>query len=492
MRSNYSFIVLSVVLGFFLSSSSIVSSISINNYLWASSDENGGDTGSDGEDTGSDGGEDTGGGGNDQVADNDEGGPPADGDTPIPDEGTGDQNIQCPAGEQLDENANLCVPDPSQQEQIEGLTPLPASNQQTTCPDGSTPDANGNCPTPATAPTQDSHMLVMPNADGTCPEGSHKFPGSQVCEKDTVPNTDGSTGGTTPSQYVPAVNGECPAGSHEAGGSPGNAGEPGTGFVNCRLDNPPATPPATPPTSTPPEQPPTDTLPATPTEQIDPLLRLTQQTCPPLPIDENGRCPGIDMRGGGLGLPPVPPGGGIKEKPVDPDGSCNGAFDPATQKCYEGGHAPDCPGAGPNDLSGGHDIYGFCPDPQTGGYLPAGECAINGGGAHIAEKQKSLCFQEEPNYRAPDGSCLSGYFPTGVNNDRCSLKIHDPLPDGSCPSSYHKVPTPTAPVPGGNMCKLDALKLTNDDLTAELPGGYCPVGYQKRSGFVQSQCFRIT
>jgi hypothetical protein len=34
------------------------------------------------------------------------------------------------------------------------------------------------------------------------------------------------------------------------------------------------------------------------------------------------------------------------------------------------------------------------------------------------------------------------------------------------------------------------LKLTNDDLTSELPGGYCPVGYQKRSGFIQTQCFR--
>jgi hypothetical protein len=30
------------------------------------------------------------------------------------------------------------------------------------------------------------------------------------------------------------------------------------------------------------------------------------QTCPPLPIDENGKCPGIDARGGGLGLPPPP------------------------------------------------------------------------------------------------------------------------------------------------------------------------------------------
>ena len=37
------------------------------------------------------------------------------------------------------------------------------------------------------------------------------------------------------------------------------------------------------------------------TEQSAPPKTLTQQTCPPLPIDANGKCPGIDMRGGGLG-----------------------------------------------------------------------------------------------------------------------------------------------------------------------------------------------
>ena len=39
-------------------------------------------------------------------------------------------------------------------------------------------------------------------------------------------------------QYVPAnKDGSCPAGSHEAGGSSGNAGQPGTGSVNCRLEH---------------------------------------------------------------------------------------------------------------------------------------------------------------------------------------------------------------------------------------------------------------
>jgi hypothetical protein len=51
---------------------------------------------------------------------------------------------------------------------------------------------------------------------------------------------------------------------------------------------------------------------------------LTQKTCPPLPIDANGKCPGIDMRGGGLGLPPPPPP--PVEEPALPDGSCKDVF----------------------------------------------------------------------------------------------------------------------------------------------------------------------
>jgi pathogenesis-related protein 1 len=54
---------------------------------------------------------------------------------------------------------------------------------------------------------------------------------------------------------------------------------------------------------------------------------LPQQTCPPLPIDANGKCPGIDMRGGGLGLPPAPAPGRFDISSLTwraklPDGSC--------------------------------------------------------------------------------------------------------------------------------------------------------------------------
>jgi len=54
----------------------------------------------------------------------------------------------------------------------------------------------------------------------------------------------------------PNPDGSCPAGSHNAGGSPGNAGQPGTGSVVCIKNVPVETaPPATPPSNTPPAQP---------------------------------------------------------------------------------------------------------------------------------------------------------------------------------------------------------------------------------------------
>ena len=229
---------------------------------------------------------------------------------------------------------------------------------------------------------------------------------------------------------------------------------------------------------------------------LAPLQTLTQQTCPPLPIDANGKCPGIDARGGGLGLPPVPPNRSIKEVSLNPDGSCDGAFDPRTNKCYEDNfHAPPCPGkcgSNPNAPSGGRDVYGLCGDPNNDLPPPSisdaktGICRI--GGVHIATA-KSICFVDETSQRAPDGSCLSGYFATG---DSCRLKIHDPLPDGSCPSGYHNIPAPTAPVPRGTLCKLDILKLTNDDITSELPGGYCPAGYRHvySDASTSLKCFR--
>ena len=63
----------------------------------------------------------------------------------------------------------------------------------------------------------------------TCPPGSHKFPGSQVCEKDTVPPTSGGGRTTTPASNGPPL---TPQQQYEAclkgigGGIPGNCKPP--------------------------------------------------------------------------------------------------------------------------------------------------------------------------------------------------------------------------------------------------------------------------
>ena len=227
-------LVVSMTLTGFLSSTSTGAIKQGFNYFFtpvasATSEGDGGDTGGNGEVTSDDGGSDN---GNEQGAENDEGGnlPGDSNETPNPDESTnGDQGIDCPAGEHLDENANLCVPDTSQQEQIEGLTSPPALNQQTTCPDDSTPDNSGNCPTPATSPTQDSHILVMSNADGTCPEGSTSFQEAKYVRKIRFPPHLGMALTTTPASNAPPL---TPQHQYEAclrgigGDIPGNLGTP--------------------------------------------------------------------------------------------------------------------------------------------------------------------------------------------------------------------------------------------------------------------------
>jgi hypothetical protein len=355
-------------------------------------------------------------------------------------------------------------------------TPPPPTQETTspqTCPDGSAPDANGKCPTatPQTCPDGSA-----PDANGKCPTAT-----PQTCPDGSAPASDG----TCPS---PTLNNAAPQ-------------------------------------------------------------TLTQKTCPPLPIDANGKCPGIDMRGGGLGLPPPPPpppqpipeGNGAfrlptvqpifggpggdpifgncpsgshkvvtkcvvdnvqcplgtsqfedscspnppVEVPADPDGSCKGVFDPSSNKCYQDNfRAPPCPGGR------SRDVMGFCKDAITGSYLPV----VPGSTGQPCDKGVSIgakhgvCFLETTTPK-PDGSCQTGYFATG---NSCSLKIHDPLPDGSCPGGYSNIVVPTPVGRGGTLCKLNELKLTNDAITSELPGGYCPTGYHHVSSDASTslKCFR--
>ena len=118
-------------------------------------------------------------------------------------------NVQCPSGTTQD--GDLCSP---------SLPP---------CPNGKVEDSQGNCVSPDERTT-----TVLPGSK-TGPQG-----GFIQMIPSVPPNPDGT----------------CPAGSHNAGGSPGNAGQPGTGSVVCIKNVPVETaPPATPPSNTPPAQP---------------------------------------------------------------------------------------------------------------------------------------------------------------------------------------------------------------------------------------------
>jgi hypothetical protein len=97
-----------------------------------------------------------------------------------------------------------------------------------------------------------------------------------------------------------------------------------------------------------------------------------------------------------------------------------------------------------------------------------------------------LCFAEStpPNV---DGSCKTGYISTG---NSCTIRIHDPLPDGSCPGGYSNFAAPTPIGPGGTLCKLNFDK-SSANPTAELPGGYCPTGYHHVSMFTRFRYYQL-
>ena len=181
---------------------------------------------------------------------------------------------------------------PSTKEETTTSSSSPSVANQKTCPDGSTPDANGNCPVSTSTLkgfTTNAPTLVNPGPSNIVPNGTSPrfeincpsmtpifYQGKCVDQLPVIggsttgsgggfiqmmpikPDNNGanSAGGTSPSQYVSAVDGKCPAGSREVGGSSGNAGQPGTGSIICRSDNPSVTsPPATTPTDNPPASP---------------------------------------------------------------------------------------------------------------------------------------------------------------------------------------------------------------------------------------------
>ncbi|HEY1248950.1 MAG TPA: hypothetical protein VGE97_08195, partial [Nitrososphaera sp.] len=262
---------------------------------------------------------------------------------------------------------------------------------------GSTTPGTRTTTTTTTPTAQDGHILIMPNADDTCPTGSHKF--GAICEKDTVPPTSDGGATTTPASNEPPL---TPQQQYEAclkgigGDIPGN----------CK-------PPS-----------------ATITEQnVAPLETLTpQQICKDGSIPAaNGICQDgstpqqacqggevLDAKGGCLS-----PGvaSSIKNGTLIPLG--NGKFKLAT--------APPVPNT--------NSIAPICP---VGFHLALSKCVVNSGGCPSGTVQDDdMCSPSQAHYNIPsnvaklqDGTCPSGYHSTDV---QCEINSQQKLPNGMCP-----------------------------------------------------------
>jgi len=395
--------------------------------------------------------------------------------------------VQCPSGTVQD--GDKCTPAPPATPPTNTPPLTPKAKQLAPLAGGGTDNGTntggGGTTTTTTPAAQDGGIILVPsNPDGSCPAGSHKFLGSQVCQKDTATTTSG--GGQVPPECQGIV-----AGPKD----------------KCSLD-----------TST------------SPTLINGAPQALTPPQACPLPPDSAGKCPVDDVRGpiptsdGTYRLPTFPPifggaggddilgrcpSGSHKiviinkcaqdfpgcppethpvadlcsrvppvEIPANPDGSCEGVLDPISNKCYKDSeHAPPCPSGA------SRDAYGFCMRSPVGIPIPVvpevGDGTCDNGGVHIAYKH-GFCFAETTTLNL-DGSCQTGYISTG---NSCTIRIHDPLPDGSCPGGYSNFAAPTAIGHGGTLCKLNVDK-SSANPTAELPGGYCPTGYHHVSMFTR-------
>jgi hypothetical protein len=196
-------------------------------------------------------------------------------------------------------------------------TPTPPATTQQTCPDGSTPDSNGNCPTP----TPPKEQNTVPPTIAPPPQTSDIF---------ATPPPSGIVGNTPTQQQLDkcaelGVSPSSPVCQRITGTAPGGGTMPAT----------PTPPPATPPTATPPVQP----LPTTPPPTTSPLTQQQLDKCAELGVSPSSpvcqRITGTAPGGGTTpatpppatpptATPPVQPlakqNTGVL--PVNPDGSC--------------------------------------------------------------------------------------------------------------------------------------------------------------------------
>ncbi|MGB7952873.1 MAG: hypothetical protein WCF23_02740, partial [Candidatus Nitrosopolaris sp.] len=271
-----------------------------------------------------------------------------------------------------------------------GNSPPPSDNSQPTPPSSnSNPPAvdckanpsDPSCPPPSSNSNPPTAGCGPGTDNSTCPTTA---PSSPTPTSGCGPGTDNSTCSTPPTptptttnaaqQTCPPLpldaNGNCPtstSSTQQNTATPCPDGSTPDANGNCPITTPS-------------------------TQETAPPHTLAQQTCPPLPIDANGNCPGVDMRGGGLGLPPAPTPMSTSQQ---------------------------------------------------------GNCVS---GAHMTHGNPNNCVSDDVPY--DDGTCPPGrtYIP-GPNKYPCSIPPPPPtparynvpsnemyitkLPDGSCPAGYH-------------------------------------------------------
>jgi hypothetical protein len=78
-------------------------------------------------------------------------------------------------------------------------------------------------------------------------------------------------------------------------------------------------------------------------------------------------------------------------------------------------------------------------------------------------------------------------------NFECSLRIHYPLPDASCPVGYSKIGAPAASVPAGVLCKSN-LYSSRGGIAQQLPDKYCTTGYHQvfSGASTRWKCYRTS
>ncbi len=292
-----------------------------------------------------------------------------------------------------------------------------SSTSQTPCSDGSQPDANGNCP-PTTPPSNTQKTASCPDGfklndtDGKCiPKNSSTSTTTTTTTTTQMKtgNNGGNTGTNTTTTTIPSST-SVQTGNN-GGGNTGNQCkglsqiDPTTG--SCTAENSSAT------TSTQTGNAGTATATTQPS--------LTQQTCPPLPLDANGKCPGVDIRGGGLG-------------PQTIIGSYKGTgcsfIDPTS--CASGNSKEN----GASGLPGSClNPNGLCILPPPDSISQQGNCQS---GAHMINGDPNNCADNYFPY--DDGTCPPGRMhKPGPDQIYCS----SPCTNGAPPDAQGQCPKPT-------------------------------------------------